>query len=153
MKRFFEEACRKENLTEEHTKRIRQVYNTDYKKLQREKKYREEHGIVFNSLSAMVSDEEGLAEYDIPDTSQDPLEVLIFSEDEAEQGRKREVLQESLKEMEPDEVEILLTYYGGEYGIESQMARELGMDRKKFIRLRKKLLKKLQDIFFGKWEE
>ena len=124
--------------------------------MQREKEYREKNGIVINSLSAMgISDEDsgGAVEYEIPDSSGDPLVQLIASEDEKEMEKKMALLQEVLDETDPADREILLTYYGGSYGIESKMARDLGMDRKAFIRLRLQLLANIREIFFEKREE
>ena len=56
-------------------------------------------------------------------------------------------------EIPPEDKEILLTYYGGSYGIESKMARDLGMDRKTFTRLRTRLLAEIRERFMEKWEE
>lgn len=122
--------------------------------MKRDKQFREEHGIVFNSLSALGScDEEsgGAIEYEIPDSSGDPLTQLIASENEKEHDKKVELLQEVLSEMNPETAEILLTYYGGSYGIESKMARDLGMERRAFIRLRTRLLNEVRVRFMEKW--
>lgn len=151
MRMSYEEACRKAGLSEENIRKIRQVYDTDYKRLKRDQEYREKNNLVFNSLSALVSDVDGCVEYEIPDSSSDPLEKIIEKEDEAEHASRLDILRESLKALTPDEQELLLAYYAGGYGIESQLARELGMERKKFIRTREKLLKKLQGIYFEKY--
>lgn len=155
MKKKYEDACRQENLSKEKTRKIDQVFNTDYKRMQREREYREEHGIVFNSLSAMAAgdyDTDEMGDYEIADSSGDPMEKLIADWDEKEKEIKLSVLQECLSELPPEEKEILLTYYGGSYGIESKMARDLGMERKAFIRLRQRLLARVQEMFFEKWE-
>ena len=156
MRQNYEKACKEEGLGYRKTRDIAQVFDTQYKQMKREIEYREEHGIVINSLSAMgVTDEDsdGAVEYEIPDSSGDPLVRLIASEDEKEMEKKMALLQEVLDETDPDDREILLTYYGGSYGIESKMARDLGMDRKAFIRLRKRLLNEMRERFMERWDE
>ena len=143
-------------MSSEEIRQIDQTFNTAYKKMQREKEYREKNGIVINSLSAMgVSDEDsgGAVEYEIPDSSGDPLVQLIASEDEKEMEKMFAILQECLVEIPPEDKEILLTYYGGSYGIESKMARDLGMDRKTFTRLWTRLLAEIRERFMEKWKE
>ena len=152
MKMKYEEACRMEGLSEEQTKMIRQVYNTDYKKMEREEEYRRKTNLVFNSISAMVSDVDGVEDYELADSSMDPEKIYIEKEEEAEKKSRLDLLRECLKELPEDEQELLLAYYAEGYGIESQLARELGMERKKFIRTREKLLKKLQGIYFEKYK-
>lgn len=153
MRMSYEEACRKAGLSEENIRKIRQVYDTDYKRLKRDQEYREKNNLVFNSLSALVSDVDGCVEYEIPDSSSDPLEKIIEKEDEAEHKRRMDILLESIKELKPDDRKLLLEYYDGKYGIESKMARERGMDRKKFIRTREEILKELKEIYFKKYNE
>lgn len=154
MNKKYEEACRQEGLSEEQTRRIRQIFNTDYVRMRREQEYREKNGIVFNSLSALGGDEDGsgdFGEYDIPDESGDPLEKLIHSEEQAEHEKALAVLKEVLAKLDPENANILMRYYSGGYGIDSQLARELGMERKAFIRRRERLLKDVREKFFEKW--
>ena len=155
MNRKYEAICRKEGVSEQKMREIRRIFNTDVQRANREKRYREEHGISICSLSALGVgdyDTDEMGDYEIADSSGDPLEKLIADWDEKEQERKLAVLQECLSELPPEEKEILLTYYGGSYGIESKMARDLGMERKAFIRLRQRLLARVQEMFFEKWE-
>ena len=154
MNKKYEEACRQEGLSEEQTRRIRQIFNTDYVRMKREQEYREKNGIVFNSLSALGDGEDGsddLGEYDIPDESGDPLEKLIRSQEQEEHEKALKILKGVLAELDPEDAQILMRYYAGGYGIDSQLARELGMERKAFIRRRERLLARVREIFFEKW--
>ena len=139
----------------QQTRRIRQIFNTDYVRMKREQEYREKNGIVFNSLSALGGAEDGsddLGEYDIPDESGDPLEKLIRSQEQEEHERALLVLKEVLAKLDPEDAQILMRYYSGGYGIDSQLARELGMERKAFIRRRERLLKEVRGRFFEEWK-
>ncbi len=153
MKKRYEDACRQAGLSKEETGKIRKLYDADYKKLKREKDYREKNELLFDSLSSLGINSVGQKEYDIPDSTNEPLGLILKEEEDAGTKRMLAVLRECLAEMDPDEAEILIRYYAGTYGIGTQMARELGMERKAFIRKAEKLLKKIRKSFNEKLNE
>ena len=157
MNRKYESICRKEGVSEQKTREIRRIFNTDVQRANREKRYREEHGISICSLSALgAGDEEADpgtgGEFEIADLSGDPLEKLIRAGDEEEHEKQLAVLQEIMAELDPEDAYILRKYYSGGYGIESALARELGMERKAFIRRRRRLLEMVRVRFFEKYD-
>ncbi len=153
MKKRYEDACNHEGLSNEEMGEIRRLYDADYKKLKREKEYREKNEILFNSLSSLGINSDGQKEYDIPDFTNEPLGLILKEEEHAGNERMLAVLRECLDEMDPDEADILIRYYAGTYGIGTQMASELGMDRKAFMRKTEKLLEKIRKSFNEKLDE
>lgn len=144
----YEIACEEAGLSAEQIQEIRRFLDGERVKKFRDKEKREKEGIVFNSISALAGAAEDEKEFEIPDVDADPAEVLIHAEEKLLHDLNLKKLQGCLAEMAEEDRWLLLTYYAGGYGIESKLARELGISRSALQRRRKKLLSQLQEKFF-----
>ena len=82
----YEKACKEAGCTEEQIAEIRRIFDADYKRLNRRNDAQVRNNIVTISVSAMLPEELGDGDYDIPDTVS--VEEQILHEIELENLRK-----------------------------------------------------------------
>ncbi len=138
----YELACREAGLTEEHTAKIRRLFDVEKKRLARDKRAREREGIVFNSMSAFVEDE-----------SDDEVEVADERVDvEAEALRRIELerLRKILEEFPREDREFLLFIFSGRQseGLQKAYAVKNGISEMAVSRRKARLVKMLRKRFF-----
>ena len=138
----YELACREAGLTEEHTAKIRRLFDAEKKRLARDKRAREREGIVFNSMSAFVEDE-----------SDDEVEVADERVDvEAEALRRIELerLRKILEEFPREDREFLPFIFSGRQseGLQKAYAVKNGISEMAVSRRKARLVKMLRKRFF-----
>ena len=146
MKKKYHMALIKEGYSQdsEMYKEIRRILDRENKEYRRDMEAREREGIVFNSLSAYVS-EDG-EEMDFPAEEED-VETKILHKIELD------ILRDCLRELPEDDREFLFALYEGGYGIEAKLARKYGLTRSAFRRKHERLLKQVKENFLKKFGE
>lgn len=140
----YELACREAGLTEEQIANIRKVFKEQYDRMAYEKNVREKLGITFNNFSSFGLDEDEDETIDFADPDTDVEEEALH---EIELG----ILRDCIKELPVDDREFLYAYYGGEYGVETALAKKYGVPRTTLQRRKERLLKRLKKSFFEKY--
>lgn len=140
----YEKACKEAGLSEETTAEIRKMFDTDYKRLKREKNAREKSGIGFFTVEqlAEATGDDGDCGFDIPDPTN--LEEMVIHAQDMER------LQHALEQMPDEDRKFLLVVFSGEHGAQTDLAAELGMTLSALKYRKGQLLKQLREIFFEK---
>lgn len=133
----YELACKEAGMEESMIAEIRKFFDAELKKLNRDKKARERAGIVFNSLSALVEEYDGLGEYEISDERSNP-ESIVLNELSVKHLKMR------MQELSVDDREFLIEIFSGEYGIEHRYAIRMGISDMAVTRRKKRLIKQQQ---------
>ena len=141
----YELACREAGLTEEHTAKIRRLFDAEKKRMARDKKAREREGIVVNSIHSFVDDESD-DEIALPDER-------VNIEEEVMHRMELDLLRQTLEEFPEEDRTFLLFIFSGRQSEGRQKAyaaktgiSEMAVSRRK-ARLVKTLRKKLEGGF------
>ena len=106
----YEKACKaacedkKNPMTQNQVKKVRNYIDGQNKKLRKNKKKREEEGIVFNSLESLTESDE-VGDATLGTRTEDPLEIIIRDQD-------MDRLSICLNHLSESDREIILTIYG-----------------------------------------
>lgn len=136
----YEMACQEAGMSEEEIKKIRQMFDTDYKRLKRRKKAREEAQESFYSLEAMKGQDGEAGSYEPADPSVDI---------EAEFIRKCEIqeLYEALDMLSPDDKTFILEWFELERGATKLMAERYGVTESCIKSRKSRIIKRLREIY------
>lgn len=99
----YELACREAGLTEEKTKEIRQMFDTEYKRLKRRKQRQKKYGISAISVTDM-SGTENECDYELEDPNNNVEEIVLHKMDLKD-------LQRYLQEFPEEDRDFLYDYY------------------------------------------
>lgn len=99
----YELACREAGLTEEKTKEIRQMFDTEYKRLKRRKQRQKKYGISAISVTDM-SGTENECDYELEDPNNNVEEIVLHKMDLKD-------LQRHLQELPEEDRDFLYDYY------------------------------------------
>lgn len=135
----YEMACQEAGLSEEKIKEIRQIFDTDKKKLKRENEAMEKYGITYHNIFD-VDPEYDFLSYQIKDESVN-LEQDMIKNWEIEQ------LMRFMQEFSENDRKLLLLSFESAKVNDSSIAKELGIPRTTLQSRRKKLIEKLQKRF------
>lgn len=136
----YEMACKEAGLSEENIKEIRQIFDTDKKKLKRENEAMEKNGIRYFSISDVNEEAEEIGDYALIDTSVN-VEMDVIKKMEIEK------LMCYLEELPVEDREFLYFYFEEPKANDTVIARKLGLPRTTVQSRRKKLLEKLRNRF------
>lgn len=143
MKIIYEEACKEAGLSEEQTKKIRNVYHSAKRIRERDKKLREKYGISFSHLEP--SEDRTEITEDMKYLELEDCDVCL--EDIVEKKIMLEKLGAALDELSDEDRRFLLLLYSPEYGTETSLAEQMGVSRRTVQRRKNSLLKLLRKIF------
>lgn len=135
----YEMACKEAGLSEEKIKEIRQIFDTDKKKLKRENEAMEKYEITYYNVFDVDPEYDFLA-YEIKDESVN-LEQDMIKNWEIEQ------LMRFMQEFSESDRKLLLLSFESAKVNDSSLAKELGIPRTTLQSRRKKLIEKLQKRF------
>lgn len=138
----YEIACKEAGLSEERIKEIRKIFDDDKKKLKRSMKFREEAGIVFNSLTALAEEYGGDEENGL-DSGFNLEETVIHN-------WELEKLDICLNELSADDREFIIAVFSEERGTIFKMAKEMGIPRSTLMYRKEKILKSIKKSFLKK---
>lgn len=136
----YEMACKEAGLSEEKIKEIRQIFDTDKKKLKRENEYLEKNDIRYFSISDVDQDAEDIGDYSLIDTSVN-VEMDVIKKLEMEK------LMCYLNELPVDDREFLYLCFGEVKENDTAIAKKLGLPRTTVQSRKKKLLTLLRNRF------
>lgn len=136
----YEKACAEAGLPEEQIKEIRRLFDREAKRRKTRKEQREKYGIRWNSMEAMQEGDQNHLGVELAATGEDVADVIIHQ-------MELEQLRECLKVLTEEEQQMVLTYYSGIRGAETELARQLGIPRTTLIKRRQKAFEKVQAAF------
>lgn len=128
-----------DGVSDEEIKKYKRFLDCEKKRCKRDRIAKKKAGIVFNSLEALVSDEEN-REYEIPDNSQDALEKIIHNDDLV-------LLRKCIRKLSQEDQHLLWTYFDTEDEVAAQAAKALGMPVSTFKDRKNRALQKLREEF------
>lgn len=135
----YEMACKEAGLTEKQIAEIRKFFDGEKKKLKRSVKFREEEGIVFNSLTALADEYDGDEENGL-DAGFNLEETVIHAMD-------LQKLNMCLNELSVDDREFIYEVFSEEWGVIARISRETGIPRSTLVDRKERILKTLKEKF------
>lgn len=138
----YERACKQAGLPEEKIREIRKMFDTDYKRVKREKQERKEAGVVYYSLEYLKNPEGDSCYFDIPDPNMDVEQIVMH-------GLELEQLREILNRISPKDKQFILDCYAAEWGEEKDIAEKYGITCALVAQRKRRILIKLREIFFA----
>lgn len=136
----YEKACKEAGLAEEKIQEIRNMFNTEYQKLHRQKKAMENSDYVFLNAEGMRNSDGEYWTHEIPDPT-------VNVEDEIIHKMDLERLNKLLDTLPIMDKEFLLDYFSGENKFLDQMAAKYKMTRNQVIVKKRKLILALREKF------
>lgn len=133
----YEIACKEAGLTEEKIAEIRKFFDGEKKKLKRSIQYREEEGIVFNSLTVMAE------EYD----EDNSLDAGFDLEETVIHAMELQRLNMCLSELSVDDREFIYAVFSEERGTIARISRETGIPRSTLVDRKERILRTLKEKF------
>lgn len=135
----YEIACKEAGLTEEKISEIRKFFDGEKKKLKRSIQYREEEGIVFNSLTVMAEEYDGDEDNSL-DAGFDLEETVIHA-------MELQRLNMCLSELSVDDREFIYAVFSEERGTIARISRETGIPRSTLVDRKERILRTLKEKF------
>ena len=136
MIKMYEAACKNAGLTEEQTAEIRRMFDADYKRLARRNKAQTRNNIVTVSVTAITAEYDELGDFEIPDDSNNP-EELVLKEIELME------LRELLNEYSEEDKDFLLGCFDAEMGC-AAAGEKLGLTKNQAHYKKTKMLEELR---------
>ena len=138
----YELACREAGLTEEKTKEIRQMFDTEYKRLKRRKQRQKKYGISAISVTDM-SGTENECDYELEDTNNNVEEIVLHKMDLKD-------LQRYLQELPEEDRDFLYDYYSCRDKPLVYMSEKCSLTKHQVRYKRDRLIMLLRNKFDGK---
>lgn len=138
----YELACREAGLTEEKTKEIRQMFDTEYKRLKRRKQRQKKYGISAISVTDM-SGTENECDYELEDPNNNVEEIVLHKMDLKD-------LQRYLQELPEEDRNFLYDYYSCGDKPLVYMSEKCSLTKNQVRYKRDRLIMLLRDKFDGK---
>ena len=137
-------ACQADGLTKEEIKEIDRIFDADKKRRKRDRDERRELGITLISLDSLRNNDPRSENMQIADPRAN-VEEQVFHQ------MAMDYLWECLDQMSDFDRNLLLEYYEGTYGVETELAEKYGWERTKLHRHRIKLENELRKKFHKKF--
>lgn len=138
----YEMACKEAGLTEEQIVKIRQVFDADYKKLDRRRKAKERYGFSWLSVSELSGSEEE-EDYTLADTETNVEEEVLHR-------MSLQELRGYMQELPEDDRKFLYDCFSDREDNFKWVAEKYGLKREQVKYRRRKLIQVLRNRFEGK---
>ncbi len=138
----YEMACKEAGLSEEQIAKIRQVFDSDYKKLNRRQKAKERYGIGWISVTDLSGVEEN-TDYDLEDTATNVEDAVLHR-------MSLHDLHVYMQDLSEEDREFLYDCFSDRPDNLKWVTEKYGMKREQVKYKRRKLIQILRNKFEGK---